>query len=299
MTGLMGLLFMTGCMGGSSEDSSSAEASLEEQFSFVVLADPHIAGVPEHEERLALAVEWINAAAGERGIELVLVVGDIGWSTGVERSRELLDELDVNYVPLMGDNEIQTNSEERFVEVYESQFEHLAEELEDWVKLDGPVVHPESGELAWLQNLRFEHRGVLFVGLDTMVRGVDGRLGELGSLNDYPGGSWPFLQDTVSDAEFRQEESIVIAGHIPLMLGALDVQQMAEVATVLGPIGEYVYAQFAGHLHIDHEQNLEESGIDLFVTDATWDDEIRLRVVTVWSNEQRFAYEHELVVVPW
>ena len=299
MTGWMGLLFLAGCMGGAPEDSSGAESPLEEQFSFVVLADPHISGVPEHDERLALAVEWINAAAREKGIELVLVVGDIGWSSGVERSRELLDELDVNYVPLMGDNEVQTNSEERFTEVYASQFEYLAEELDSWVKLDGPVVHPESGELAWLQNLRFEHQGVLFVGLDTIVRGVDGRLGELGSLNDYPGGSWPFLQDTVSDAEFRQEESIVIAGHVPIMLGALDVRQMAEVATVLGPVGEYVYAQFAGHLHIDHEQNLEESGIDLFVTDATWDDEIRLRVVTVWSNEQRFAYEHELVVVPW
>ena len=63
-------------------------------------------------------------------------------------------------------------------------------------------------------------------------------------------------------------------------------------------VGEYVYAHFAGHLHIDHEQNLEESGIDLFVTDATWDDEIRLRVVTVSANEHRVAYEHELVVVP-
>jgi hypothetical protein len=299
----MGLLFWVGCGGGSSkevaEDSSDVEAPLEEQFSFVVLADPHIAGVPEHEERLALAVEWINAEAEGRAIELVLVVGDIGWSSGVERSRELLDGLNIPYVPLMGDNEVQTASEERYAEVYASHFEHLAGELDSWVKLEGPVVHPESGEMAWLQNLRFEHRGVLFVGLDTVIRGVEGRLGELGSLNDFPGGSWPFLQDTVSTAEFRPEESIVIAGHVPIMLGALDVRQMAEVATVLGPVGEYVYAHFAGHLHIDHEQNIEESGIELFVTDATWDDEIRLRVVTVLSNEQRFAYEHELVVVPW
>ena len=89
----------------------------------------------------------------------------------------------------------------------------------------------------------------------------------------------------------------MIAGHVPIMLGALDVQQMTEVATVLGPVGDYVYAHFAGHLHIDHEQNLEEPGIDLYVTDATWDDEIRLRVVTVWANENRLAYEHELIVV--
>ena len=245
-----------------------------------------------------MAVEWINSEATSRGIELVLVVGDIGWSDGVERSRELLDELEVTYVPLMGDNEVQTDSEEAFAEVYASQFELLGGELDGWVKQDGPVVHPDSGEWAWLQNLRFEHRGVLFVGLDTIVRGVSGRLGELGSLNDYPGGSWPFLEESVAEAEFRREESIVIAGHVPIMLGALDVQQMTEVATVLGPVGEYVYAHFAGHLHIDHEQDLEEPGIGLFVTDATWDDEIRLRQVRVLANERRFAYEHELIVVP-
>ena len=161
----------------------------------------------------------------------------------------------------------------------------------------GPVVHPDSGENAWLQNLRFEHKGVLFVGLDTIVRGVKGTLGELGSLNDYPGGSWPFLQEVVSDAEFRPKESIVIAGHIPIMLGALDVQQMTEVATVLGPVGDYVYAHFAGHLHIDHEQQLEDQGINLFVTDATWDDDISLRVVSVRGNGLRMDYQHEAIFV--
>ena len=99
------VLSAVGCSPGeSSEDSAEVEGPLEEQFSFVVLADPHISGLVEHEERLTLAVEWINSEATSRGIELVLVVGDIGWSDGVERSRELLDELEVTYVPLMGDD---------------------------------------------------------------------------------------------------------------------------------------------------------------------------------------------------
>ena len=75
------VLSAVGCSPGeSSEDSAEVEGPLEEQFSFVVLADPHISGLVEHEERLTLAVEWINSEATSRGIELVLVVGDIGWS---------------------------------------------------------------------------------------------------------------------------------------------------------------------------------------------------------------------------
>ena len=293
------VLVLAGCPSQRPADSGdSVESDLRELFGFVVLADPHIAGSLDHEERLIQAVDWINENAPKQGLELVLVVGDIGWGSGLERSRELLDALEIPYVPLMGDNEVQTEDEERFTEVYASQFERLSDELEGWYKTEGPVVHPPSGDQTWLQNLRFEHKGVLFVGVDTVIRGVRGRLGDLGSLNDYPGGSWPFLQDVVADAEFRAEESIVLAGHVPIMLGALDVRQMAEVATVLGPVGEYVYAHFAGHLHIDHEQDLEEQGMALYVTDATWDDEISLRVVQVSGNEHRMAYAHQTVVVP-
>jgi len=285
------------CASDSSTSTDSAEAPLEHSFSFVVLADPHIAGSVEHEERLSEAVAWINTESEARRIELVLVVGDIGWSTGLERSRELLDELEVTYVPLIGDNEVQTDDEERYTEVYASQFERLSDELDEWDKQIGSVIHPVSGEPAWLQNLRFEHRGVLFVGLDTIVRGVKGNLGELGSLNNYAGGSWPFLEQVLSDAEFRPYESIVLAGHVPIMLGALDTQQMTDVATLVGPVGEWVYAHFAGHLHIDHEQVLDDQGFNLYVTDATWDDNITLRVVDVYSNGERMEYSHETVHV--
>ena len=123
-----------GCGSGGAEDtsmdSSMVDPPLEDLFSFVVLADPHIAGPVEHEERLEKAVDWINASAEERGIDLVLVVGDIGWSTGLERSRELLDALEVTYVPLIGDNEVQTDFEEQYTEVYASQFERLEDELD-------------------------------------------------------------------------------------------------------------------------------------------------------------------------
>lgn len=290
-------LVLAGCSAQNQDTADSVEPAMEELFTFVVLADPHIAGPIEHEERLQKAIGWINGAAVQRNIEVVLVVGDIGWGAGLERSRELLDLLEVTYVPLIGDNEVQTDDELRYTEVYASQFERLEDELDGWMKVGEPAVHPDSGETVWLQNLRFEHKGVLFVGLDTIVRGVKGTLGELGTLNDYEGGSWPFLKEVLSDAEFRPYESIVLAGHVPIMLGALDVMQMAEVAITIGPVGEWVYAHYAGHLHVDHEATLHDQGIELFVTDATWDDNISLRVVTVSGNGVRMEYSHESVWV--
>jgi hypothetical protein len=290
-------LVLAGCSAQNQDTADSVEPAMEELFTFVVLADPHIAGPIEHEERLQKAIDWINGAAVQRNIEVVLVVGDIGWGAGLERSRELLDLLEVTYVPLIGDNEVQTDDELRYTEVYASQFERLEDELDGWMKVGEPAVHPDSGETVWLQNLRFEHKGVLFVGLDTIVRGVKGTLGELGSLNDYEGGSWPFLKEVLSDAEIRPYESIVLAGHVPIMLGALDVMQMAEVAITIGPVGEWVYGHYAGHLHVDHEATLHDQGIELFVTDATWDDNISLRVVTVSGNGVRMEYSHESVWV--
>ena len=195
----------------------------------------------------------------------------------------------------MGDNEVQTDDEERFTEVYASQFERLSDELEGWYKAEGPVVHPPSGDQAWLQNLRFEHKGVLFVGLDTVIRGIRGRLGDLGSLNDYPGGVGRSYKTLSRTRSF--DRSSIVCGSRAHHVGRLE-KQMAEVATVLGPVGEYVYAHFAGHLHFDFQQDLEARGMELYVTDATWDDEISLRVVQVSGNEYRMAYSHKIVVVP-
>jgi hypothetical protein len=301
MTRIVPLLFLPlvlATCGGNVEDSAdTSEPEMEDLFTFVVLADPHIAGILEHEERLEKAVNWLNSVAVERGIELVMVVGDIGWGPGLERSRELLDGLEMTYVPLIGDNEVQVDDEERYLQVYESQFERLEDELDEWMKVGTSTIHPESGETVWLQNLRFEYKGVLFVGLDTIVRGVKGLMGEFGTLNDYPGGSWPFLAEVLSDAEFRPYESIVLAGHVPIMSGTMDAMEMAEVATLVGPVGEWVYAHYAGHLHIDHEADLFEQGMKLYVTDATWDDNISLRIVEVRGNGIRMEYSHESVHV--
>ncbi|MFT7520434.1 MAG: hypothetical protein ACI9MC_002580, partial [Kiritimatiellia bacterium] len=104
---------------------SPTTAVLTHQFSFVVVADPHIASAPEHLQRLQGAVEWINAAAIDEKIEVVMVVGDIGWSGGLPRAQQALDALTMPYVPIIGDNEVHIGAEERFDEVFGAHLDSL------------------------------------------------------------------------------------------------------------------------------------------------------------------------------
>ena len=95
-------------------------------------------------------------------------------------TESLLDALEIPYVPLMGDNEVQTDDEERFTEVYASRFERLSDELGEWYKTEGPVVHPPSGDRAWLQNCALNTRGSCLWGWTPPSVGYGGGLGTWG-----------------------------------------------------------------------------------------------------------------------
>ncbi len=273
---------------------------LEDLFSFVVLADPHITSSEEHEQRLETAVAWINDNAAERGIELVLLVGDICWSGGQETARQLLDQLEIPYLPVIGDNEVQTEGEEAFAQAFESHYALLATQLDGWSKAPTPVWNPEHKKDSWLQNFSFDHRGLHFVCLDWGTRTIASVLGETADLHDFEGGSWPWFQQDVQAAATGRHERIVMASHHPMFLtpGGFDVDEMAVVEALTGPLGPYIYADFAGHYHINHETTVEDGGYEVYITDATHDDDNTLRVVQVLSNANRFAYQQELVVLP-
>ncbi len=70
------------------------------------------------------------------------------------------------------------------------------------------------------------------------------------------------------------------------------------VADAVTPWSPWVYANFAGHLHMDAEIEEAEDSLEVYIVDAVWDDEITVRVVEVWSTSEALSYHHELVVVP-
>ena len=94
----------------------TASCGYGETFSFVVLADPHIDGDAERKAKFETAINWIINNKADRDIELVFVLGDIAWGRSrdgrnLKISKVMLDRLKdagIAYIPIIGDNEIQT-----------------------------------------------------------------------------------------------------------------------------------------------------------------------------------------------
>ena len=93
--------------------------------------------------------------------------------------------------------------------------------------------------------------------------------------------------------------SFVMASHIPMHVGAFTPEHMDELKNLLGQSPSTVYGNFAGHMHFTYDTPVAEGLYTVHVTDATYDDELTLRLVNVKSSAEGYAYEHELLEIPW
>ena len=139
---------------------------------------------------------------------------------------------------------------------------------------------------------------MLFVALDWNIRGIGGLAAEFADLHDFDGGSWPFLVESLDGAHARPEESILLLSHIPLMAGALDVEEVGQVNTLTSPLSSRIDAAYAGHMHVTYDLYNKPGGYEVLVTDATWDDENVIRIVDVYGDGQAYSYVQELVEIP-
>ena len=238
---------------------------------------------------------WINDHAAERRIELVLIVGDIAWGAGLQAAPGLLGELTVPWVPLNGDNEIETDQEEGFHAAFAAQWERLAGELDGWAKAPVPVDFPGAGP-RWLVNLSFDHGGVHFVGLDWCARGVAGLGAEMGDLHDFDGGTWRWLEADLAAHAEGPGEGVVLFSHMPMHFGVFDPDELGKLYALLDPYADRVHADYAGHVHSSYEL-VGEGPLDVYVCDAVHDDDTTVRVVEVSGNGRRFEYAQDEVVV--
>ena len=273
----------------------------EHVYSIAVVADPHITQPSERDERLAAVVDWIDTERDERKIELVMVVGDIGWSGGLEAAREILDELSVPYVPILGDNEVYTGDEERFDEVFSPVYASLEASFDDFERAPVEVWDPNREQTVWLQNVAFEHRGVQILGLDWVSR-AEGLMSEFAELHDFDDGTIEWFEsqlDGLRSDRFADTEDTLLFSHHPMHLPSFDLAEMERLTSLTAPVADRVAAAFGGHYHFDAEERIEEGGYDVFVTDATWDDENTVRLVEVHGNGAAFELVQELIDVPW
>ncbi|MBM75042.1 MAG: hypothetical protein CMK59_06560 [Proteobacteria bacterium] len=282
-----------------SQDSGLIETEL--MFSFVVLADPHIILSSDHVARLQTAVAWINQNVAERGIELVLVVGDVGWGDGLVVSEEELSKLDVPYAPIIGDNEVSYGSEQSFETAFSSAWSRLQSSFEDWNDGIGTVWNTQIEKESTFYNFAFTHKDVRFVCLDWASREEGPILSEIGYLHDFNGGSFNWFVDELRTLETQESNGVVLASHIPMILapGGFAVDEVDQLSTVTQSYSDLIFANFSGHFHADAEIEMESLGFDVFITDATWDDDVTLRVVDVYRQGNAFLFEQELVLIPY
>ncbi len=284
-------------------DAPADVSPMHPQFAFAIIADPHVVGTGENFDRLQKAVAWINAERASRGIALVLVLGDLGWGSGggLGMAQKILDKLEIPYVPIVGDNEVVFGSEEEYDTLFAPHYAELAKQLQGFERAPTPTVDPADGKKSWFQNLAFDYGGVRFVGLDWAAR-VPGEIAsEQGDLHDYPGATFPWLVKQMAALGQRPDESVVLFTHIPMheSPGGFMKDEWKAIVDVIAPVGHLVSAAFGGHYHFDYEQLEEDAGMTLYVTASPFNGPLRVRVVKVLGNGAAFAYEHELIDVPF
>ncbi|MBT3222080.1 MAG: hypothetical protein HN348_23655 [Proteobacteria bacterium] len=272
------------------------------QYSFAIVADPHITGSTANTERLTAALDWIDANAEDRTIELVFVLGDIAWGSGLPTIRGLLHKLTVPYIPIIGDNVIQSGYEEDYYDTFADHYALLGTQLDGFDYTDGSVFNPEHQKDSWFQNSSFQYKGLHFIDLDWCTRIIGGIEGEAADLHDFDGGTWPWFEAYLTDLPSGTlEESVNLMTHHPMHWspgGFNDEEEMAAITELTSSLGQYVAGNYAGHYHVDWDFAVEEGGYDVFATDATWDDTNRVRIVEVWGDGEHFEYVQELVDVP-
>ena len=242
----------------------------EPRFTFAILADPHVSDASANLARLQAANAWLSENAVAEDIQLVLILGDIAWYDGFPLVTDAFSVLPMPWVPILGDNEVQLGDEQTFDATFAAQYTVLSGQLDNFTRGSTPVDNPEYGVASWFQNLSFDYGEVHFAGLDWCTRHIGGIEGEMADLHDFSGGTLPWL--------------------------AADLATLDEgPSDLLRTWDDAIYANFAGHYHFNGEEVDSGRPLDVYVTDAVWDDELTIRLVDVEGNGVAMRYTHRLI----
>lgn len=300
-------LLLTACAGSGTPTTTTdagptdtgPEPALAYVFSFAAIADPHIVSDPDHESRLIRARDWLDAEADDRGLELVLVLGDIGWGDGLERSAELLGGFDLPWVPVAGDNMLHVGDEERWQQVFDAQIATVAATFDDFAEAPQPTWNPDWDRDSWFANYSFQHRGVDFMVLDWCSRSDAPIYGDTADLHDFDGGTLPWFQDQVQALEPGPQESVVMASHMAMHMGpgSFNIAMDDVLEGWAGAYADRLALSLGGHLHRNLEDTATVGGWQVEVIDATWEGAVTVAIVDVWGNDRRFDYRIERLMI--
>ena len=222
-----------------------------------LIEDQEVAGQDYYlTERLNDTVEWVNGYKSEYNISFVTVLGDIsdsGEYSELKKAKDILDRLDVPYIPVIGNHDIwpYTQDEEfEYVRYFEYVFKDQLEKLERDPSFNlRKQPNPEPKDL---QNYAFSYNGVKFIILDCVARepafGIGPGVGADAVLWDN---TLNWLTENLH-ANARAREPTIILSHHPLIWSEAAAFSMIEITTIDEAIrisDADVLAGFAGHIH--------------------------------------------------
>ena len=247
----------------------------EERWSFAIITDLHIGrgysdyggkgiGFEDQKgegqdyyltERLKKAVEWINNNKTRYNIKFVIVLGDIGDSgeySELNKSKNILDGLDVPYVPVIGNHEIWTytdDEENESARYFEAVFGVQFEKLENNPDFNF-YWQPDRGELV---NYNFTYNGMNFVVLDCVSREhfmhLPWWVKGVGPDAVLFSKTLEWLTDCLNE---DKGEPIIIISHHPFIqdpISAFEMFEMVMLDVAFINSDANVLANFAGHVH--------------------------------------------------
>jgi|GEM_PF-5182094 len=246
-----------------------------EAFSFAIITDSHIGrqiddygttgwndSPPDFDygstaKCLRREVNWINAHKEQYNIHFVTHTGDItdsGEKSEFLKAKEILDALEIPYVPIMGNHDVwpYTSWSEApeswkvvlFQNTFDEQFTHLGNILANWKKQEWPGEHKN-------ENYYFDYMHFHFICQDYNSR-AHAWLGygvkPVASLH----GTGDWMLGHLNNCWNLGDDNILLFAHHPLKVNTSNLFSFREFDKIrcgLDPKRDNVYRWFGGHLH--------------------------------------------------
>ncbi|MCO5229817.1 MAG: metallophosphoesterase [Chitinophagales bacterium] len=244
--------------------------------------------------RLRKAVNWINEHAKEQDIRFVMVTGDItdsGERSEFEKAKEILDELNIPYVPTIGNHDIwpyvkfQQEAEYAYGdsvmnEVFKDTYQKASLFFDHWD--DGTrltrVYNPESQKEHYHQNFRFVYQNVGFLAFDFNpryhVRKDEPGVGAEARLNDFSGGTYPWLLNTLENYPYKKDKNLILMTHQPphrditALFNGLPLVDNDKMTKDLLKYKDNLALWIAGHVHRNMNYSVRTIGGGMKVVDV-------------------------------
>lgn len=233
-------------------------------------------------QRLRNVVHWINENASEKNIKFVVVTGDItdsGERSEFEKAKEILDALEIPYVPTIGNHDIWPYVRYEFeapyaygdsvmFEVFKDVYDKAKDFFDMWD--DGtrltPTFNPESNRAHYHQNFSFSYQGVGFFAFDFNpryhVNKNEPGIGPEAKLNN----SLEWLIQSINSFPLKGRKNLILFSHQPphndilALFNGLSKDEHDKMTKALAPFSEHLALWMAGHVHRNTHYKLRSAG---------------------------------------